>query len=366
MPDKATLQKVGFRSVPRWWQEKQLSNLSARLGRDTGRSGPWTQKPRASSAEKDGSEFGSRSDYDDSSPCSSVQVDKPASVKSRREFVTTRPSNGAIQPYDQRERQEPNEEDPVGDTLGDDLINFSPLVPAPAPTHRRDSSGSFVSPPETLVPQFNRRVATSTSTPTAFRKSAFMSAKKSPFANSTTTSRAMFTENVIEDPTEQFPPDIKGPERMYPRKSEEPRSSFEDFAPASEAAKAIGRPNPHEAHRPLEGRGTSTMNINEKSGLDLDVVRQYIEAMQDQGRTIPEDIADRLRQKIAGLEESKHATLQARQPLATETKSNGKGKGRRGGSETRSRVPFRYQYMNNNSTASRDEIGRNQGTGKSK
>ena len=133
MPNRETLEKIGFRSVPRWWQERtaiRIAGLSSLPTVGTPMKAEEWLKRRSSHASDadDESENKSRSDSE------SEGDDSAVSTAEKRE---TSGSTNATSGPDNETRETPAAPSPSDlrkPSVSGDLIDLSPLLPTPSPS----------------------------------------------------------------------------------------------------------------------------------------------------------------------------------------------------------------------------------------
>ena len=135
MPDRATLGKIGFRTVPRWWQER---TQAVRMGGERACVGPivksavWLQR-------KGGGE--SDADADDESEGEDVRKEAKGSAGARKlvtedaKKTTTAVASRAPTPLPIKTREK---------STSSELINFEPLLPTPPSSTPSLTPGSSV------------------------------------------------------------------------------------------------------------------------------------------------------------------------------------------------------------------------------
>lgn len=127
MPDKATLQKIGFRSTPRWWLEK---TQTVRLGCERATVGPivkssvWLKNTGAGYLDSDAS--GSETSDAESTSAKSTpkrrEVETKSADTSSGSTPTEPPATWRSSTHETKERKQ---------SAVSDLIDFKPLLPTP-------------------------------------------------------------------------------------------------------------------------------------------------------------------------------------------------------------------------------------------
>ncbi|KAK5144103.1 hypothetical protein LTR04_001677 [Oleoguttula sp. CCFEE 6159] len=188
MPDRATLEKIGFRSVPRWWQEKNAIKVGASnssIARDSTCAPTWMQRLLHGAAPDDDSDSGS--DLDSDVEDCSQQITGPIVRPGVNQCHASPSANGspALKPKAIPSQEKFTHSETKLVTPDGDLIGFPSLTPSPAPQEnvisRTDSASpsgsSHASASSCRTRQAEQPGATTSS---AFRKGIFVPAGESP------------------------------------------------------------------------------------------------------------------------------------------------------------------------------------------